>query len=118
MLTKLRSLPSAEYKCCLSPAYLVVRLVNSSPMLVPSTSTESSLSVKGRSGVGIRILVAIGYRLFVKRRPIVFQSPGRQQFIFTRHHRHDHIREERPGMIEIVLRRLRRVIRVRVIKPE
>jgi hypothetical protein len=32
-------------------------------------------------------------------------------------HRHDHIRKRWPGVIEIVLRRPRRVIGMRVIKP-
>ena len=33
-------------------------------------------------------------------------------------HRHNHVREKRPRVIEVVLRRLRRMIRVRMIEPE
>src|SRR5215212_3310938 len=101
MLTKLRSFPSAAYKCCLRPPYFVVRFCSSSPMVAPSISTASSLSVKGRSGVGIRILVAIGlsqaglktrlYAFFIKCRAIFLQSPRRQQFVFAGHHRDDHV---------------------------
>ena len=41
------------------PACLVVRSASSSPTVAPSASTASCLSVNGRSGVGIRIFVAI-----------------------------------------------------------
>src|SRR5882672_9163522 len=76
MLTKLRSLPSALYRCAFRPGCFVVRSVSSSPMVLPSTSTASFLSVNGRSGVGIRILVAIELAL-VKCGTVFLEVPHR-----------------------------------------
>src|SRR6476619_5663148 len=128
MLTKLRSLPSALYRCALRPACLLIRSASSSPTVLPSTSTASFLSVNGRSGVGIRILVAIELALF-KCGTVFLEKPHRHDsslrgFAASARrgsgagHCHDDVRERGPRVIEIVLRRPRRVVRMRVIKPE
>src|SRR3954463_10856933 len=117
MLTKLRSLPSALYRCALRPACLLIRSASSSPTVLPSTSTASFRSVNGRSGVGIRILVAIELALF-KCGTVFLQKPHRHDFSLRACHGDDDVRERGPRMIQIVLRRPRRVIRVGVIKPE
>src|SRR5436190_13605873 len=120
MLTKLRSLPWSLYRCALSPECFVVRSARSSPTVLPSASTASFLSVNGRSGVGIRILVAIELALF-KCGTVFFQKPNRHDSSLRGfaasarrgrgpRHGHDDVRERRPRMIEIVLRRPRRVI--------
>src|SRR4249920_44563 len=117
MLTKLRSLPSALYRCALRPECLLIRSASSSPTVLPSTSTASFRSVNGRSGVGIRILVAIELALF-KCGTVFFQKPHGHRRGCARGHGDDDVRERGPRVIEIVLRRPRRVIRMRVIKPE
>src|SRR5687767_16040475 len=96
MLTKLRSLPSALYRCCLRPPYFVVRFCSNSPIVLPSISTASCFSVNGLRGVGIRILVGISHVFFIEGRTIGFELPRRQGLIFTRHHRHDDVRKGRP----------------------
>src|SRR4029077_10836863 len=117
MLTKLRSFPSALYRCALRPACLLIRSASSSPTVLPSTSTASFLSVNGRSGVGIRILVAIELAL-VKCGTVFFQITHGHGGGLALRHGHDDVRKRRPRVIQIVLRRLRRVIRVRMIKAQ
>ena len=55
---------------------------------------------------------------FVELRTIVAQPPRSQLPRLAVAHRHDHIRERRPRVIEVVLRRLRGMIRMRMIEPE
>src|SRR6266853_1484547 len=74
MLTKLRSLPWSLYRCAFSPECFVVKSASSSPTVLPSASTASFLSVNGRRGVGIMILVAIELALF-KFGTVFFQKP-------------------------------------------
>src|SRR5258708_40175980 len=102
MLTKLRSLPWSLYRCAFSPECLVVRSASSSPTVLPSASTASFLSVNGRSGVGIRILVAIELALF-ECRTIFLQIPDGHGLGPSRGHGHDDVRKRRPRVIEIVL---------------
>src|SRR5438034_3179715 len=129
MFTKLRSFPSWLYRCAFKPECFVVRSVSSSPTVLPSASTASFLSVNGRSGVGIRILVAIELAL-VKCGTVFLQIPdghgpslrafgasARQAFSRTRHG-HDDVRKRRPRVIQIVLRRPRRMVRMRMIEAQ
>src|SRR5436305_78645 len=109
MLTKLRSLPCSLKRCPFSPEYFVVRSASSSPTVAPLASTASCLSVYGRSGVGIRILVAIELAL-IESGTVFLQKPDGHVARDARHHRHDHICEIRPRVIQIELRRPRRVI--------
>ena len=67
-------LPLVVVEMRLEAACFAVRSASSSPTVLPSASTASFLSVNGRSGVGIRILVAIELALF-KCRTIFFQKP-------------------------------------------
>src|SRR5258708_24396175 len=113
-LTKLRSFPSSLYRWALSPPCLFVKSASSSPTVVPSASTASFLSLYGLSGVGIRILVAMKLALF-EIGSVLFQMPHGHVARGARHNRHDHVRKGRPGMIEIELRRPRRMIGMRVI---
>src|ERR1700676_106863 len=117
MFTKLRSLPWSLYKCAFSPACLAVKSARSSPTVAPSASTASFLSVYGLSGVGIRILVAMKLALF-ECGAVVFQPPHRHVCCGTCRDRDDHVCERRPRVIQIVLRRTRRVVRMRMIEPE
>src|ERR1017187_9649075 len=57
--TKLRSLPSSPYKCGRSLACSVVRLPNTSLIVVPRTSTVACPLAKPRNAVGIVTLIAI-----------------------------------------------------------
>src|SRR3954464_6510952 len=109
MLTKLRSLPWSLYRCALSPECFVVRSARSSPTVLPSASTASFLSVNGRSGVGIRILVAIELAL-VKCGTVFLQIPHGHRFRLAGSDGHDDVRKRRPCVIQLVLRRSRRVI--------
>src|SRR5580704_4127903 len=116
-LTKLRSLPCSLYKCPFNPACFFVRSASSSPTVAPSASTASFLSVYGRSGVGIRIFVAIDVAL-IETGSIVFKKPHRHGCRLPRGNSHDDVVKIRPRMIEIELRRPRRMIGMRVIEPE
>src|SRR3954469_820007 len=116
-LTKLRSLPCSLYRCAFRPEWRFVRSASSSPMVAPSASTASFLSVYGLSGVGIRILVAIELAL-IETGSIVFQEPHGHVARGAGHDRHNHVREIRPRMIEVELRWLRRMIRMRMVEPE
>src|ERR1700720_3070767 len=118
MFTKLRSLPCSLYRCPLSPACFMVRSARSSPTVAPFASTASFLSVYGRSGVGIRILVAIVQLALFETRTIVLQKPYGHLARHAVRHRHDHVRERRPRVVQIVLRRPGRMIRMRMIEPE
>src|SRR5712691_7302341 len=73
-LTKLRNFPWSLYRWALRPLCLVVKSTSSSPTVLPSASTASFLSVNGRRGVGIMILVAIELALF-KFGTVFFQKP-------------------------------------------
>src|SRR5947209_497639 len=98
MFTKLRSLPCSLYRCALSPEYFVVRSVSSSPTVAPLASTASCLSVYGRSGVGIRIFVAIE-RALIELGAILPQEPDGHVASRAGHHRHDHVGKIGPGVI-------------------
>src|SRR4030095_5533610 len=135
--TKLRSLPCSLYRCALRPLCLRVRSARSSPTVAPDASTVSCLSVYGRSGVGIRIFAMVEAALF-EGRSIVFEIPDRHvaslRAVLERRARRrsasarqggvgvddgdDDVREGRPRMIQVVLRRPRRMVRVRVIEPQ
>src|SRR5256885_5608876 len=104
MFTKLRSFPSWLYRCVLRPECFAVRSASSSPTVRPSASTASCLSVNGRSGVGIRILVAMLKRALFECGAIVCEPPYGDVARGARRHGHDHVRERRPRVIEIVLR--------------
>src|SRR5213596_1570770 len=104
MLTKLRSLPWSLYRCAFRHECFVVRSVSSSPTVLPSASTASFLSVNGRSGVGIRILVAIELAL-VKCGTVFLEIPHGHSLGLSIGHGHDDVRKRRPRVIEIVLRR-------------
>src|SRR6185295_16260854 len=134
MLTKLRSLPCSLYRCALRPECFAVRSASSSPTVAPAASTASSLSVYGRSGVGMRIFAMLKTALF-ETRTIVLQKPhghvprrralaGRIVGALARQaggragDRDDDVRKRRPRVIEVVLRRPRRMIRMRVVEPE
>src|ERR1041385_7966334 len=110
MLTKLRSLPCSLYRCALRPLCLRVRSASSSPTVTPSASTASFLSVYGRSGVGIRILVDIVKLALFEARTIVLQEPHGHVARRALGHGDDDVRKRRPRVIEIVLRRARRMI--------
>src|SRR5205809_5421788 len=116
-LTKLRSLPCSLYRCAFRPECLRVKSASSSPTVAPVASTASCLSVYGLSGVGMRIFAMMQTAL-LEVRSIVFQIPDGHVACRARRHGHDHVREGRPRVIEVVLRRPRRVIGMRVIKPE
>src|ERR1700688_1593218 len=118
MLTKLRSLPCSLNRCAFRPPCLRVRSASSSPTVAPSASTESCLSVYGRSGVGIRILVAIVKLALIETRTIVFQEPHGHVAGDAACDGHDHVREGRPRVVQVVLRRPGRMIRMRMIEPE
>src|ERR1700730_8205536 len=113
MLTKLRSLPCSLYRCPFRPLCFCVRSASSSPTVLPSASTESFLSVYGRSGVGIRILVAILKFALFEARSIILQEPDGHVARLPACDRHDHIRKRRPCVIEIVLRRPGGMVRMR-----
>src|SRR5438552_687610 len=116
-LTKLRSLPCSLYRCAFRPACRRVRSASSSPMVAPLASTLSCLSVYGRSGVGMRIFAMMQSALF-ERRAIVFQKPHSHVGSGAAHDRHDDVRKRRPRVIQVVLRRPRRMVGMRVIEPE
>src|ERR1700688_4835395 len=116
-LTKLRSLPCSLYRWAFKPPCFLVKSASSSPTVAPSASTASFLSVYGLSGVGIRILVAMELALF-EIGSVLFQIPHGHVARSARRDRHNHVREGRPRMIEIELRRPRRMIGMRVIEPE
>ena len=89
-------------------------------MVVPSTSTASCLPVNGRSGVGIRILFAMSvfyagsFRALRSPRrygPRLQRATTSSSLWLGRCDGHDHVPEKRPRVIEIVLRRTRRMIR-------
>src|SRR5437016_4621812 len=111
-LTKLRRRPCSLYRCGLRPECLDVRSARSSPTVLPSASTASFLSVYGLSGVGIRIFVVMMQTALYECRSIVFQEPDRHVARHARRDRHDHVCKCRPRVIEIVLRRPRRMIRM------
>src|SRR3954462_5693797 len=115
MLTKLRSLPCSLYRCAFKPACFFVRSDSSSPTVAPVASTASCLSVYGRSGVGMRIFAMMQTALF-ERRTILFQKPYSHIGGRAAHDRHDDVGKRRPRMIQIELRRPRRMIRMRVIE--
>src|ERR1700675_4608635 len=104
MFTKLRSLPWSLYRWAFRPACLTTRSARNSPTVAPSASTASFLSVYGLSGVGIRILVAMELALF-EIGSVLFQLPHGHVARSPRRDRHNHVREGRPRMIEIELRR-------------
>src|SRR5437016_6111561 len=110
-LTKLRSFPCSLYRWPFSPACFFVRSASSSPTVAPSASTAAFLSVYGRSGVGIRIFVAIQVALF-ETGSIVFEKPHGHRGGRGRCNGHDHVVEIGPRVIEIKLRRPRRMIGV------
>src|SRR5438270_13787801 len=100
--------------------------MSSSPMVAPSASTASFLSVYGLSGVGIRILVAIVKVTLFEARAIVFEKPYRHVARLRGFHRRafstlaglsvsgdgdNDVRKRRPRVVKIVLRRMRRMIR-------
>src|SRR5262245_37008911 len=116
-LTKLRSLPCSLYRCAFRPACFRVKSASSSPTVAPIASTLSCLSVYGRSGVGMRIFAIVKIALF-ETRSIVFEIPHGHVGRLAVGDRHDDVGKRRPRMIEVVLRWPRRMIRVRVIKPE
>src|SRR5437762_10534694 len=116
-LTKLRSLPCSLYRCAFRPACRRVRAASNSPTVAPAASTLSCLSVYGRSGVGMRIFAMMQTALF-ESRAIVFQIPHGHVGSRTADDRDNDVCERRPRMIEVVLRRPRRMIRMRMIKPE
>src|SRR5439155_14484594 len=107
--TKLRRRPSSVYRCAFRPACRFVRSASSSPTVAPSASTASFLSVYGLSGVGIRILVAMELALF-EIGSVLFEIPHAHVARRAQRDRHNHVREGRPRMIEIELRRPGRVI--------
>src|ERR1700730_4504250 len=108
-LTKLRNLPASLNRCALSPPCFFVRSASSSPTVAPSASTASFLSVYGLSGVGIRILVGIELDLF-EIGSVLFQIPHGHVARGARLNGHDHVGEGRPRVIEVELRRPRRMI--------
>src|SRR5215467_4969039 len=110
-LTKLRSLPCSLYRCARSPECLRVRSASSSPTVAPLASTASCLSVYGLSGVGMSIFAMMKTALF-EDRTIVLEKPHRHSLRGAGCHGDDHVRKSRPRVIEVVLRRLRRVIGV------
>src|SRR5205814_6569246 len=116
-LTKLRSLPCSLYRCAFRPECLRVRSASSSPTVAPAASTASCLSVYGLSGVGMRIFAMIETALF-EARSIVLEKPDRHLVRRSVGHGDDDVGEGRPRMIQVVLRRPRRMIRVRVIEAE
>src|SRR3954471_16932427 len=115
--TKLRSFPCSLYRWAFSPACLAVRSASSSPTVAPSASTASFLSVYGRSGVGIRIFVAMQIAL-LECGAVVLEIPHRHVCRPAACHGHNHVRKRRPCMIQIVLGRPRRMIGMRVVEPE
>src|SRR5688572_32901321 len=115
--TKLRSLPWSLYRCAFSPLWRRVRSASSSPIVAPSASTASFLSVYGRSGVGIRIFVAIELAL-IEAGSIFLQEPNGHVAGAPAGNRDDDICERRPRVIEVELRRPRRMIRMRMIKAQ
>src|SRR5215470_10138124 len=116
-LTKLRNFPSLLYRCAFSPACFVVRSASSSPTVAPSASTASFLSVYGRSGVGIRIFVAMQIAL-LECGAVVLEIPHRHVCRPAVCDGHNHVRKRRPRMIQIVLRRPRGMIGMRMVEPE
>src|SRR5919197_3153784 len=116
-LTKLRSFPCSLYRCAFRPVCRRVRSASSSPTVAPAASTVSCLSVYGRSGVGMRIFGMVQTALF-EDRTVVFQIPHGHVGGCSSDDRDDDVGERRPRMIQIVLRRAGRMIRVRVIEPE
>src|SRR4026207_1808019 len=90
MLTKLRSLPWSLYRCALSPACLAVKSASSSPTAAPSAATASFLSVYGRSGVGIRIFVAMKIAFF-ECSAVVLQPPHCHVRCGAGRDRNDHV---------------------------
>src|ERR1700733_8706870 len=117
MFTKLRSLPWSVYRCAFSPECLAVKSASSSPTVAPSASTASFLSVYGLSGVGIRIFVAMKLALF-ECGAVVLQPPHRHVCCGTCRDRNDHICKRRPRVVQIVLRRTRRMVGMRMIEAE
>src|ERR1700722_10784678 len=117
MFTKLRSLPWSLYRWAFRPACLTTRSARSSPTVAPSASTASFLSVYGLSGDGIRIFVAMELALF-EYGAVVFQPPHRHVCCGTCRDRDDHVSERRPRVVQIVLRRTRRMVRMRMIEAD
>src|SRR5882672_9665543 len=118
MLTKLRSLPCSLYRCAFSPVCFRVRSTSSSPTVAPSASTASFLSVYGRSGVGIRIFVAMLKLALFETRSIVLEPPDGHVAGPSGCDRDDHVRKVRPRVVQIVLGRTRGMIRVRMVEAE
>src|ERR1700688_1350621 len=116
-LTKLRTLPWSLYRSALSKTCFFVKWASNPPTVAPSASTASFLSVYGLSGVGIRIFVAMELALF-EYGAVVFQPPHRHVCCGTCRDRDDHVSERRPRVIQIELRRTRRVVRMRMIEPQ
>src|SRR6185436_2837939 len=116
-LTKLRSLPWSLYRCALRPLCLRVRSASSSPTVAPAASTASCLSVYGLSGVGMRIFAMVKAALF-EARSIVFQIPDGHRLVAAGRNGNDDVREGRPRVIQVVLRRPRGMVRMRVIEAK
>src|SRR5215471_19276064 len=117
-LTKFRNRPSSAYRCLRSPAYFFVRSASSSPTVPPLTSTDSFLSVNGRSGVGMWMVLGIGQGFLVESRAVFTQAPGRHVLGRARPDGNDDVGKGRPRMIQIVLRRSRGMIGMRVVESE
>src|SRR3954470_625876 len=109
MFTKLRSFPCSLYRCALRPPCLLVRSASSSPTVAPDASTASCLSVYGRSGVGMRIFAMCETALF-ETGTIFLQIPDGHRLGNSQRDGDDDVREGRPSVIQVVLRRPRRMI--------
>src|SRR5262245_19453952 len=96
-------------RCALSPECRRVKSASNSPTVAPLASTASCLSVYGLSGVGMRIFAMVKTALF-EDRTIVLEKPHRHSLRSAGRHGDDHVRKGRPRVIEVVLRRLSRVI--------
>src|SRR5688572_9576756 len=116
--TKFRSRPSSAYRCLRRPSYFFVRSASSSPTVAPLTSTDSFLSVKGRSGVGMLMVFGMGQVFLIESGAIFTKAPRRHVLWRTAADGDDHVRERRPGVVEVVLRRSGRVVRMRVVEAE
>src|SRR5688500_2249247 len=104
-LTKFRSRPSSAYRCLRRPSCFFVRSASSSPTVAPLTSTDSFLSVNGRSGVGMWIVFGIGQVFRIEAGAIVAEKPRRHVFWDAGADGNDDVGKNRPGVVQIVLRR-------------
>ena len=108
MLTKLRSLPCSLYRCALRPACFVVRSASSSPTVAP-------LGLDGVLLIGVRPERS-GNQNFRRHVQLALFETDRSSFshqtVISRgppgRHRHDHVGEGRPRVVQIVLRRAAR----------